>query len=65
MSKIFIRFFIWIFRILSKFAKSRAQAKLRLSAKELTECLKLLDDDRYYFDEVKTPEGIIKKLTKR
>lgn len=65
MSKIFIRFFIWFYRILSKFAKSRSQAKLRLSAKELTECLKLLDDDRYYFDEVKTPDGTIKKLTKR
>ncbi len=65
MSKIFIRFLIWFYRILSTFAKSRSQAKLRLSAKELTECLKLLDDDRYYFDEVKTPEGTIKKLTKR
>lgn len=65
MSKIYIRLLIWIFRILSKFAKSRSQAKLRLSAKELTECLKLLDDDRYYFDDVKTPEGTIKKLTKK
>ncbi len=65
MSKIFIRFLIWFYRILSKFAKSRSQAKLRLSAKELTECLKLLDDDRYYFDEVKTPDGTIKKLTKK
>lgn len=65
MSKIFIRFLICFYRILSKFAKSRSQAKLRLSAKELTECLKLLDDDRYYFDEVKTPDGTIKKLTKR
>lgn len=65
MSKIFIRLLIWFYRILSKFAKSRSQAKLRLSAKELTECLKLLDDDRYYFDEVKTPDGTIKKLTKR
>lgn len=65
MSKIISRFLIWIFRILLTFAKSRSQAKLRLQAKELTECLKLLDDDRYYFDEVKTPDGTIKKLTKR
>lgn len=65
MSKIFIRILIRIYRILSIFAKSRSQAKLRLSAKELTECLKLLDDDRYYFDEVKTPDGSIKKLTKK